>query len=128
MDSKICITPLHPHPVLEKGTQESTGLISPEHLCMAYFGIQEFTHKYVKMLFCCALRAVADFRYRLLVTLYCTFFYHSPLLCSKMTSYLPFFCLYFMWRLTPIWYVNCSELAHQIKGFCGIISKIKVGS
>lgn len=40
---------LHPYPVLEKGTRESTGLISPEHLRMAYFGIQEFTHKYVKM-------------------------------------------------------------------------------
>lgn len=35
----------------KKGTQESTGLISTEHLCMAYFSIQEFTHKYVKMLF-----------------------------------------------------------------------------
>lgn len=51
MDSKICITLFHAHPVLEKGTQESTGLISTEHLCMAYFGIQEFTHKYVKTLF-----------------------------------------------------------------------------
>lgn len=56
--------------------------------------------------------------------MYCTF-YHSPLFCSKMTSYLPHFYLYFMRRLTLFWNVNCLELEHQIKGFCHIIYKKK---